>query len=252
MIERAGLIAVTLVFAGCSYGAQLTPSPAAKAVQGTEHAAQATTAGVSVHVTAQAWSEEPLDLEAFVTPLRVRVENHRETSIRMSYPQFGLVSDTGFRYGVMPPFDISRPPTVGGAAPGAGRVWLGARSIGPGSVSGAPGNWYRFHHDRFRVAPHLHPWYSSIDAWHDPFYDPIWGPYGYDWYVSWRPALPTEDMIAEALPEGVVEPGGSVEGFLYFQRLREDATEATFTLRLVDAESGESLGEVAIPFVVEN
>jgi hypothetical protein len=57
-------------------------------------------------------------------------------------------------------------------------------------------------------------------------------------------------MLQRALPEGVVEPGGRVGGFLYFQRL-EGPGPFTFSVDLVDAKTGERLGVITIPFVAE-
>jgi hypothetical protein len=83
-----------------------------------------------------------------------------------------------------------------------------------------------------------------------PFYDPFF----YDDYyypIQVRVPLPTGDMVAMALPETVVEPGGRAEGFLYFERGWRDAAAVNFTARLVDAGSGAPVATIAIPFVVE-
>ena len=231
---------------GCGYGIELVPAPSAEVVPDAKAAARAKAGDIDVVVAAQAWHGDPANLEAYVTPMRVRIENHGHRPVKVAYPLFALVTSDGFHHSAMSPFEVSRP---------------GSPSVGPtenaapeGSTSGTPpplmSPHYEYHH--FRVAPHLHGWYSSIAVWPEPFYDPLWGPYPYDWYVTWRPALPTREMVEEALPEGVVDPDGTVEGFLYFQRLREDVTEATFTMKLVDAETGEAFGEVRVPFVSED
>lgn len=70
--------------------------------------------------------------------------------------------------------------------------------------------------------------------------------------TTWRlpTALPTQDMLAEALPEGVHEDGGRVDGFIYFQNVtRED--QVRFELKLVDASNGTELGTpISVPFRV--
>ncbi|NRD68872.1 hypothetical protein HRD49_44880, partial [Corallococcus exiguus] len=80
------------------------------------------------------------------------------------------------------------------------------------------------------------PW-----GWGGNFYG---GPYYYD------PPLPTADMLNNALPEGTLEPGGTQEGFLYFQGVAHREDVVTLQLNLVDAESGAPFGSLGIPFQV--
>jgi hypothetical protein len=73
--------------------------------------------------------------------------------------------------------------------------------------------------------------------------------------AAWKPAcawprfLPTQTMLGRALPAGVVEPGGSIAGFVYFQDVPGDKVPLLFAMPLVDAKSGAQFGEVRIPFV---
>ena len=61
--------------------------------------------------------------------------------------------------------------------------------------------------------------------------------------------LPSPDVLALALPEGVLAPGRTARGFVYFERPPRGVAQATLTLRLVDAD-GEPLGVVAIPLAL--
>ena len=63
--------------------------------------------------------------------------------------------------------------------------------------------------------------------------------------------LPTGDMVQMALPERVLEPGARAEGFLYFDRVDRKAKRVDFTARLVNATSGDQIGTITIPFVVD-
>ena len=56
-------------------------------------------------------------------------------------------------------------------------------------------------------------------------------------------------MLALALPEGVLPPGRTASGFVYFERPPRGVREVTLTARLVDA-GGEPLGVVAIPLAL--
>jgi hypothetical protein len=57
-------------------------------------------------------------------------------------------------------------------------------------------------------------------------------------------------MLEQALPEGTLQDGGTVSGFLYFQGVAEREKLATLKAQLVDARTGEPFGELSIPFQV--
>jgi hypothetical protein len=59
-------------------------------------------------------------------------------------------------------------------------------------------------------------------------------------------------MLRQALPEGTLEEGGSVTGFLYFQDVSEREGRVTLQARLVDARTGEQFGTLSIPFDVRS
>ncbi len=63
--------------------------------------------------------------------------------------------------------------------------------------------------------------------------------------------LPSREMMERALPEGVVDSGGRVSGFLYFQHVDRREAQVSLEMKLVDAKTGESLGHLTIPFVVQ-
>jgi hypothetical protein len=58
-------------------------------------------------------------------------------------------------------------------------------------------------------------------------------------------------MIQKALPEGVLDPGGRVTGYPYFQNVKKDVGMVELTNELVNAKDGEIFGVVRIPFKVE-
>jgi hypothetical protein len=62
--------------------------------------------------------------------------------------------------------------------------------------------------------------------------------------------LPTRDMLERALPQRTVPPGERAQGYAYFPRLPKEVEQLTFRARLVDAETRETFGQVAIPFDV--
>jgi len=72
----------------------------------------------------------------------------------------------------------------------------------------------------------------------------------HDRFANWPERPPTQDMLSEALPEGVVEDGRSVAGIVYFDSVtgRESAVEPEITL--VDPNDGQTFGRIAIPFAI--
>jgi hypothetical protein len=54
--------------------------------------------------------------------------------------------------------------------------------------------------------------------------------------------------LLEALPEGAVQDGGSVSGFVYFQSVTGRESAVQFKLNLADASDGQTFGVLAIPF----
>jgi hypothetical protein len=57
-------------------------------------------------------------------------------------------------------------------------------------------------------------------------------------------------MIAEALPEGVLQDGGRVEGFLYFRGVLGREARVTLRFELTDAANDQPFGAVNVPLVV--
>jgi hypothetical protein len=70
----------------------------------------------------------------------------------------------------------------------------------------------------------------------------------HDPFANWPERPRAQDMLSEALPEGVVEDGRRVAGVVYFESVcgRESAVE--FEMTLVDSSDGVTFGRVAIPF----
>jgi hypothetical protein len=84
--------------------------------------------------------------------------------------------------------------------------------------------------------------------------DPWAGPFGYEpphdaaIYASVPQRLPMQDVLADALPEGVVRDGERVAGFIYFQSVTGSESAVEFEMNLSDASDGQAFGRVAIPF----
>jgi hypothetical protein len=104
--------------------------------------------------------------------------------------------------------------------------------------------------DKFSVAPLLHDVYPDLPAWSKPLprdqalYD--------DAYGRWGSSRPDRHVLREGLPEGVLQAGGSVTGFLYFESPVPHEGRAKFEAELQRGE--DSAGQVTtieIPFRVD-
>jgi hypothetical protein len=204
---------------------QLAPAPSAITVAGPGHGAEATVAGIRTEARAEAWKWDPKDLTSKATPILVELENNGSRPVLIRYNRFHLTSNTGKQFAAMPPYDIR------------GTIQESHTVRNP---------YYPYH--GFAVAPYLVRWYPRYRAYDGVFaYDASY----YDPYMTrfHQVRLPTAEMVQRALPEGVLEPGGHVSGFVYFERLPKGVGPVQFTADLVDARTVASVGTVSIPFV---
>lgn len=224
-MNRTQLFTLTLaaLLGACSQP-ELSPAPAANAVPGLGQGAVATEAGVRVEARTDAWSARPENLETEVTPILVRITNQSSMPLRLRYNEFHLVGPGGQSFAAIPPFSLE------------------------GEVT-RPINRPAFASTGFSVAPYLGGYYPGITRFGGAFApDPIYyGTYG----TRFRDLeLPTDQMLELALAEGVLDPGGEVQGFLYFEEAGELANRVSFRTELVNASTGDQFGTATIPFVV--
>jgi hypothetical protein len=233
------LALAALLAVGCLSETRLQPLPSAPTTR--SGAVTAEELGVRLVADGDAWKGSPSHLERLVTPVEVRLENQSGRPLRIQYVHFALVGDSRFQYAALSPFQLREDgPAVGGSGfdvgVGTGRPW-GVRP-GPFASSYGGGPWGpRGSHA---------PWYDPL---YDPWYDPFHGPYGHGRASE---PLPSRDMLRQALPEGTLENGGTLTGFLYFQDVSEREGRVTLQARLVDANTGEQFGTLSIPFDVRS
>ena len=216
---------IVALSAACAFRGPLRPAPGQEEVPHERSSAVATAAGVRLVVRTGAWSGNPPDLEQAVIPLQVTIENHGMHELRVSYPELKL-RGPALDYQPLPPALL-----VGKEVTVRSKPLLIPR-----------GGYYNF-----LFAPYRYPDVTGVDTWTLPWEeDPD---YYKRQYAKWSVSLPTVDMVERALPEGVLNPGGRVSGFLYFQHLQPDAHTARLTFDLVDPRSALSFGTLTIDFV---
>lgn len=233
MMSLASL-ALALAVAGCGANDTANPEPAAAAepVSEMEDATRTSVSGVSVLTQAAPWpGETPIENE--VTPIRVRIENNGRIPIDVRYRDLTLLGPEGNRYNALPPYRI------------AGTVTQPEvdRSYGPINNPG-------FTHSGFELAPYYSPVYPGMAVYTDPFvYDANF--YG-NAYRYWEDTqLPTVEMLRQAMPEGVVNSGGNIEGWVYFEKVPEHERRVVLRTDLVDSRTGKEFAEVRIPYNVD-
>jgi hypothetical protein len=194
----------------------LRPATTANLVPGERDTASAETMGVRVVANAHAWYGDPQDLEDVVTPIRLTIENHSGRKLRIRYGDFRLKGPSGFSASVLSPFELDR-------------------SLGPVVPE--------FTYSGFYLAPYFDELYDGdFDDWTGPFELDDYGGYGL-WGV-----LPSRDIASKGLPEGVLDDGGRLTGFLYFQRPDPGWRQVSLVADLTDAVTGEHFGTLRIPF----
>ncbi len=238
-------LAVCLLFAAsaCALQPVLVPDESAQKVS--DKIAYSESGGVRVWVNGDAWRADPLDLRDVLTPVHVNIENSSTRPVRLAYGDFSLVGDSGMRYAAMSPLraDSQLPRSERGPSPSEEPVLVLAVAHRASPARVQP----RFRHRQFYIAPQYEYYYPGYPLWGSPFPYTYFGGGPY----SWPRTLPTDDMIAEALPEGVLEPGGQVDGFVYFQGVTQRETRVRFDYKLYDARADSTLGEVIIPLRVK-
>jgi hypothetical protein len=117
-------------------------------------------------------------------------------------------------------------------------------------LSGASGSQYAaIAPDEARGAVDAAPQYPYRDSALESMSGPVGYPLIHDgYYEASSERLPTQDMLSQALPEGMVQDGGKVTGFIYFPSVTDREAAVEFDMMLLDASDGEAFGRVAIPF----
>lgn len=204
-------VAALLLLAGCAAAAGLPhpDAPAAAAVS------SATAADVEIVTRPGAWRGWPSALGRFVTPIHVTMVNRGAAPVRVSFDDFALAPADGRRLAAVLPTEVRgivhEPPPPPRSSTG---LALGA--------------------DGYRQE---REWVLPGSAWNTRA-DPVAR-------VGEPLALPSPDVLDKALPEGVLSPGETASGFVYFERVPGPGP-VELTARLVDARTGQPLGRAVV------
>jgi hypothetical protein len=209
--------ALVLAALAASFSSALAAPRALAPAPGAAASARHSASGVQVELDPRAWRWGAV--EHSLAPVRVTVTNHGPRPLLVRTRQFALRSVWGDELAALPPYETAgEPETV--------RLERGA-STG------------------FEYAP----W--SPRRYGDPIRRPSDPMYFHERQGEDAPAIPpNEDVVRRALPEGILQPGGTVTGFLYFPDQRR-GTALTFVADVVDATTGQLEGTVSVPLTVQ-
>ena len=207
-------------------------SPAAGTVpagSGPGEGAVASVANVGITARTQAWHFDPPELETKATPVLLEFTNNRDRAIVVRYDHIVLTDASGHRLDVIPPYNID------------GKVSVPVTVQQPGYFGA------------YTYAPYAYRWsptYVRANSVYNGGF--IYDPQYYQPYVTVYTdiALPTPEMLQRALPEGAIESGGTVGGFVYFKKIRRSGEQVlTLHIDIIDQASGDILGTAKIPFI---
>lgn len=190
-----------------------------------------TAAQSHVRVIAQAreWPG-PARIAEVVTPLRIIIENGSSWPLQIRYGSFKITAPDGDSYRAIPPRRVTG-------------VVDTDEYIKPG-----------FTYSRFYAAPYLNRYYSGVPTYSGEF--SVDAPYHqhYDGYWDGRAILPTPELIARALPEGVLNPGGRLDGYVYFEKPQQPmgtGVDLQVELEATDGKHGPFVS-LNLPFVMDH
>jgi hypothetical protein len=221
---RFVLVALVGSAGACAIQPELLPASGHKSTMGRSSLAVESRSGVTVTADGSVWHSSPKNLATELTPVWVTVHNETGRSLRVQYDEFRLKGASGAIYIALAPYVLRTPRS---------RPVFEVQDGGD--------------FDKFQVAPYLASFYPWLPVWNGPL------PYGPSIYsVAWRAGLPTDSMLERALPEGVLENGGSVSGFLYFQKVDSRESRATFHAGLQEPTAAlqptRQVAAIDIPF----
>jgi hypothetical protein len=217
------------VLCACGGGGKPGMKPAATAQKAqAEHAARAQAQGITLIAQVEKWPEG--DQGRQVTPVRIQLVNDSEQPVAVMYEHFALVGGRGQHYAALPPFQLSEV------------------SIAPAAVGFKRAIDREWKSQNFQVAPAYASLYQGVPV-ADQALD-ISAAYYNEYFGAWEQGeRPSDAMLEYALPEGVLQPGGRLDGYLYFEKLSDKTERVELKADFVNASTGQTIDSVAIPFV---
>lgn len=224
-IIKLGLFLISLlIIAGCA-SRHLVPAQDGALINPELKSATKTEGGVSITVQASAWGGKPSDIESYVTPLYVVIQNHTSSILSFGYENVMILDENRTQYNPLPAETVAQ---IVQSTYERRFFYRPRFSLGFGFSS------FRFH--RFNS-------FFSNSIFFDPFYDPFY----------YRPTYYTErfdDVFTKALFPGLVQPNAKLEGFVYFKKIPTQVERVMLEISYrVNGE--QEPHKFSFPFVIE-
>jgi hypothetical protein len=208
---RPGLAFGATLLAGCAT-TRVVPVPAPGVALDPDGGAAAAADGVEIVVRPSAWVGSPSYLPDYVTPFHLPVVNGTGKPIQFAYGDLQLFDEERFQHTAMPPEDVGRLLRWGGRDPDA-RLAEASASV----AWRQPALWY--------------PWW--------------WGP---PLLLGLRAAPPRRGSRPGAAGRHTPEPQARIRGYVYFPRLRREASRLVFEFHY---RPGDVPRIITLPFAVQ-
>jgi hypothetical protein len=166
--------------------------------------------------------------EAEYRPAHVEIRNRSDRPLRVRYDAFALEAGGAPQAGAVPVLLIDR---------------AGDNMPGVGGLSGAA--WER---RDFEIAGDYAVLYPDMPAYEGAFEATTVDAYRSRAGSAEPAGIRDQELLASTIPEGVIRPGGRVEGTLWFENIDQADSTLAFTMDLVDASTGEEFGTIQVPF----
>jgi hypothetical protein len=198
----------------------------------TDDAAITSSRGVEMIAHGDRWDGDAI-VEQFTTPVHVTIRNDSDRDLLIRYPNFALLGALD-RYAVLPPFVLETTDDQTELAAGTSTV-----------------DEPLFSTEGFEVAPHYAPAYPNLVGYDGIMIVDL--DYHTRYMAEWTEIeeLPTAEMRAWALPEGVLTPASELTGFLFFEKVSPEEAQVNLYFELEDAADHDFFGGLWIPFEPE-
>jgi hypothetical protein len=210
---------------GCGHGT-LVPASSASVVPNAPTAAYSVVEGVRCSANVGAWNGREDEIPSFLVPLKIRIKNDSGRPIRVLYQDFALTGRKGRSYRPVPvlPMDVD------------------ARKAIPKLIP-------IYAASKFFVAPGFHDVYATLEPWKAPLerdeelYDRL--------FRRWGDRRPPLDVLRAALPEGVLDDGGVVTGYLFFESPLDKESRVSLEATFGGGDGQTTVASIEIPFKIE-
>ncbi|MGH7891724.1 MAG: hypothetical protein ACREN0_05590 [Thermodesulfobacteriota bacterium] len=208
-----GLVLTIVFIASCYPSGYNIPPPPPFAP---EPNVQTSEDGVRITVIPSYWTGSPGNIQNYVTPFYIQIENFSGQPVGFDYSDILLFDQFRTQYSPLNPQAVAD--IVESSAPAYAYPVYPNVSIGIGG--GYYGGFYR-------------------GAW-GPYYGPYRRPYGFyafnpiwyypppAYYYAKQPS--TKDVLTEALAPGTVSPNASVRGYIFFKQIPDDVNQVTLDI----------------------